>query len=293
MHDDVPKEKGNVAMDQRQHLGFDPANPYQTPLSAAAEEARSNAIRLVEQALREQRVLLAYQPVVQARMARRPAFFEGLIRVLDPQGRVIPAADFMDAVEARPLGRQIDAAALKMGLDTLAREPGMRLSINMSARSIGYPDWLATLERGLRQDPTIAERLILEITESSAMAVPDLVIHFMQDMQERGICFALDDFGSGYTAFRYLRDFYFDIVKIDGGFIRGIADNPDNQVMTQALVSIARHFDMFTVAECVETVEDARKLVELGVDCLQGYLFGAPDIKLPAVQRGRTARAMA
>lgn len=279
-------------MRRLQDFGADPAHPYQTPLSAAADEARHSAVKMVEQALQEQRALLAFQPIVQARMARRPAFFEGLIRIMDPNGRVIPAADFMDAVEAKPLGRQIDCLALQLGLDLLARETGLRLSINMSARSIGYPEWLATLERGLRHDESIAHRLILEITESSAMAVPDLVIHFMQDMQERGICFALDDFGSGYTAFRYLRDFYFDIVKIDGDFIRGIADNPDNQVMTQALVSIARHFDMFTVAECVETVEDARKLVELGVDCLQGYLFGAPDIRVPSSVKRTMERAV-
>jgi EAL domain-containing protein (putative c-di-GMP-specific phosphodiesterase class I) len=256
-------------------------NPYHSPLSAAAQQTRDAALVMVEAALRERRALLAFQPVVQARMSRRAAFYEGLIRIVDHNGRIIPAADFMDAVESKPLGRQIDCLALQMGLETLASEPNLRLSINMSARSIGYPEWLTTLERGLRNDRTIAERLILEITESSAMAVPDLVINFMQDMQERGICFALDDFGAGYTAFRYLKDFYFDIVKIDGEFIRGIAQNPDNQVMTQALVSISRHFDMFTVAESVETVEDARKLVELGVDCLQGYLFGAPDTKAP------------
>lgn len=259
----------------------DPHNPYHSPLSATAQEARNSALVMVEHALRDERALLAYQPVVQARMPRRAAFYEGLIRIMDTNGRIIPAADFIDAVEAKPLGRQIDCLALKLGLEALASEPNLRLSINMSARSIGYPEWLATLERGLRHDRTIADRLILEITESSAMAVPDLVIGFMLDMQERGICFALDDFGAGYTAFRYLKEFYFDIVKIDGGFIRDIAHNPDNQIMTQALVSIARHFDMFTVAESVESVEDARKLVELGVDCLQGYLFGAPDIKAP------------
>lgn len=267
------------------------ADPYDSPLAVAAEECRRAAVGLVEQALKEQRCLLAFQPVVQARMARRPAFYEGLIRIMDASGRVIPAADFMGAVETQVLGRQIDCVALKLGLDALAREPGLRLSINMSARSIGYPEWLTTLERGLRVDPRIAERLILEITESSAMAVPELVVHFMQDMQERGICFALDDFGAGYTSFRYLRDFYFDIVKIDGDFIRGLADNPDNQVMTQALVSIARHFDMFTVAECVENVEDARKAVELGVDCLQGYLFGAPDIARPGNAKPTAAQA--
>ncbi|MBR3369393.1 MAG: EAL domain-containing protein [Rhodobacteraceae bacterium] len=254
---------------------------HSSPFAAAAEQTRQDAISLVEHALKDRRAMLAFQPVVQARMPRRAAFYEGLIRIMDPKGRIIPAGDFMGAVETMELGRKIDCLALEMGLNTLAVEPGIRLSINMSARSIGYPEWLATLERGLRQDPRIGERLILEITESSAIIMPDLVTVFMQDMQERGICFALDDFGAGYTAFRYLKDFYFDIIKIDGEFIRGISENPDNQILTQALVSIARHFDMFTVAESVENAEDARMLVDMGVDCLQGYLFGAPDTRAP------------
>nr|WP_223814370.1 EAL domain-containing protein [Roseicitreum antarcticum] len=246
---------------------------------------------MVRDAIRNKSVLLAFQPVVQARLTKRPAFYEGLIRVLDATGKVIPARDFMPFVETNELGRQIDCISLELGLATLAQEPGLRLSINMSARSIGYPAWLATLERGLRTNPEIAERLILEITESSAIMMPDLVTAFMHEMQERGICFALDDFGAGYTAFRYLKEFYFDIIKIDGQFIRGIHKSPDNQVLAQALVSIARHFDMFTVAECVETAEDARYLVEIGVDCLQGYYFGAPRTQ-PAWREKRSDKIM-
>ena len=248
--------------------------------SDAAPKAQDTLI-MVERALDERRGLLAYQPVVQARMTNRVAYYEGFIRVLDTDGAVLPARDFMDAVETTETGRRIDCLALDLGLQALAAEPGLRLSVNMSARSIGYPAWLTTLERGLRADPTLTERLILEITESSAMIMPDLVGEFMSDMQARGICFALDDFGSGYTSFRYLKDFYFDIVKIDGIFIRGIASNPDNQVLAQALVSIARHFDMFTIAEEVENEADARYLVDIGVDCLQGYHFGAPATEAP------------
>jgi EAL domain-containing protein (putative c-di-GMP-specific phosphodiesterase class I) len=252
-----------------------------SPLSCAVREQNKDTIKMVRAALDERRAALAFQPVVQARMPKRAAFYEGLIRIIDHTGRVIPAADFMDAVETNELGRRIDCLALEMGLATLATEPSVRLSVNMSARSIGYPDWLATLERGLRNTPHVAERLILEITESSAILMPDLVTVFMQDMQERGICFALDDFGAGYTAFRYLKDFYFDIVKIDGAFIRDITHEADNQILVQALVSIARHFDMFTVAESVETAEDAQTLMKMGVDCLQGYYYGAPSLQEP------------
>jgi EAL domain-containing protein (putative c-di-GMP-specific phosphodiesterase class I) len=89
----------------------------------------------------------------------------------------------------------------------------------------------------------------------------------------------LDDFGSGYTAIRYFKDFFFDILKIDGQFIRNIHRDPDNAALTAALLSIGQHFHMFTVAEAVESPEEARFLMNLGVDCLQGYLFGAANLK--------------
>lgn len=148
----------------------------------------------------------------------------------------------------------------------------------MSARSIGYPAWELALERGLLRDPTVAERLIIEITESSAMDMPDMVTAFMTRLQRRGISFALDDFGAGYTAFRYFKEFCFDIVKIDATFVRNIDTDTDNQVLMQALVSIARQFDMFTVAEGVERQNEANYLADIGVDCLQGYLFGVPSV---------------
>jgi len=258
-----------------------PEDGLESPLSVADRMRRQQTVEMVRDALNDRRAMLAYQPVVQARMTNRAAFYEAFIRILDDQGRVIPARDFMSAVETNEIGRRIDCLALELGLTALAREPSIRLSVNMSARSIGYPTWLATLERGLRSDPTIAERLILEITESSAMLMPDLVTVFMADMQARGICFALDDFGAGFTAFRYLKDFYFDIIKIDGQFIRGIHADPDNQVLAQALITIARQFDMFTVAESVETAEDAKYLIDIGVDCLQGYYHGIPSTEAP------------
>jgi len=247
-----------------------------SPLSFAIAENDRRTMAMVREALQRRRLLLAYQPVVMGADVSRVAFHEGLIRLLDAQGRVIPARDFMAAVETSETGRLIDCAALELGLDTLRREPGLRLSVNMSARSIGYPRWLDILKRGLAADATAGERLILEITEGSAMLMPEIVTTFMHGVQREGICFALDDFGAGYTAFRHFKDFSFDIVKIDGQFIRGIHRDADNQVLTQALVSIARQFDMFTVAESVEEAADAEYLQGIGIDCLQGYLFGAP-----------------
>ncbi len=214
--------------------------------------------------------------------ARRPdhaAFYEALIRVIDDTGRIIPAREFIEVCETNEIGRIIDCLALEMGLKALADAPQLRLSVNMSARSIGYPRWLETLDKGLEPDATIGERLIIEITESSAILMPDITRVFMDQQQERGISFALDDFGAGYSAFRHLRDLDFDILKIDGDYIRDIPTRPDNVVLAQALVSVARQFDMLTVAESVETPEEAKILTGIGMDCLQGYLYGIPTTR--------------
>lgn len=252
-----------------------------SPLDFAIQEQSRLTLTSVRRAVAEGRGMLAFQPVVQNDRLDRPAFYEGLIRIMDETGRIVPLADFMPFAETNELGRQIDCLSLRLGLQTLAENPDLRLSINMSARSIGHPGWLETLRMGVGRDDRIAERLVLEVTESSAMGMPDLVIAFMREWQARGVSFAIDDFGAGYTSFRYLRDFCFDMVKIDGQFVRDIARHPDNQVLVAALITIAHHFDMFTIAESVETADEAATLIEMGVDCLQGFYFGAPTIAPP------------
>ena len=262
-----------------EYAGFDTRIAGGDPLSAAVSLQDQDTLVMVHEALRRRQVLLAFQPVVLSGDPSRVAFHEALIRVLDESGRIIPAKDFMGVVETRELGRQIDCASLELGLAELSAQPGLRLSVNMSARSIGYARWMQVLNEGLGRDPSVGERLILEITESSAMLMPDTVTAFMEDLHRRNVSFALDDFGAGYTSFRYLREFYFDILKLDGQFIRGIAQDADNQALTRALVSVGQHFDMLTVAEMVETQADAEWLTQNGLDCQQGFYYAAPTIK--------------
>jgi EAL domain-containing protein (putative c-di-GMP-specific phosphodiesterase class I) len=249
-----------------------------SPLAFAVSENDRQTITMVSDALRKSRLRLAYQPIMLSADTNRVGYYEGLMRVLDPAGRIIPARDFMPAVEAHEIGREIDCAALSMGLGTLIENPHLRLSINMSARSIGYPRWTSILRSTMRKHPTIGERLILEITENSAMLVPEIVIAFMDEWQATGIAFAIDDFGAGFTAIRYFKDFSFDILKVDGQFIRGIHQDADNQVLTAALLAIGKQFDMLTVAESVESLEDAEFVRAMGVDCMQGYFFGVPTV---------------
>ena len=274
-----PAGQGGRGMMERNKPKIDARAGQASPLGVVISENDKATMSMVRQAIDAKRLRLAYQPVVLARDPTRIAFYEGLMRVLEPSGRIIPAKDFIGTVESHEIGREIDCAALEIGMAALARHPQLRLSVNMSARSIGYPRWVRTLRRGLSVAPTIGERLILEITESSAMLVPEIVVAFMDDLKAEGIAFALDDFGSGYTAIRYFKDFFFDILKIDGQFIRNIHQDRDNQALTSALLSIGKHFQMFTVAEAVETKAEAELLRAMGVDCMQGYLFGAPTLK--------------
>ncbi|MHA6263377.1 EAL domain-containing protein [Arenibacterium sp. CAU 1754] len=260
-----------------------------SPLNAALVGRDRSTMDMVSAAVRHRQALLAFQPILQTNPPHHIAFHEGLVRVLDDTGRVIPARDFMPMIEDSELGRELDCIALETGLRTLARNPSVRLSINMSARSIGYKNWMNAMDRHLKKDATLGERLMLEINEASAMAMPELVIDFMDRLQGKGIAFALDDFGAGITSFKHFRDFFFDAVKIDGQFVRGIHANPDNQDVAQALVALAKQFDMLVIAVSVETVQDAEFLAGIGVDCLQGYLFGAPTVRPPWTVQGVTA----
>ncbi len=251
------------------------------PLSAAVTSRDRSVVQMATEAVKHRQCRLAFQPVVQAHPPQGIAFHEGFIRVLDETGRVIPAREFMPQVENTPIGRDLDCVALEMGLRTLIRNPGIRLSINMSARSIGYSNWSRVLDRFLKKDASLGERLILEISESSAMQVPELVVDFMDRQQARGIAFALDDFGASNFGFRHFREFLFDAAKIDGQFIRGISSNPDNQSLVRALIAVAREFEILVTAESVESDEDAHFLIANGVDCLQGFLYGAPSVTPP------------
>ena len=260
----------------------------QSPLDHALAERDRGVVAMVRQAIDHQRFRLAYQPVVRTQTPqRRPAYYEGLIRILDSTGRIIPARDFMATVETQELGRRIDCMALDLALGALKQYPNLRLAVNLSARSLGFPGWTRRLERALSATPGMGERLILEISEDSAMTMPDMVAVFMEEWQPQGVAFALDNFGAGYTAFRHFRECFFDMVKIDPQFIRGIHESSENQVLCAALISVARHFEMFTIAEAVENAQEAAVLTDLGVDCMQGYLFAGPSTQPPWMGRKR------
>lgn len=250
------------------------------PLHYAMASRDADVMTLVGDALTAGRAKLAFHPIVTADDEPRVAFYEGLVRLMDDAGRIIPAAHFMPLVEETGMGRQIDCITLDLALQMLRHNPGLRLSVNLSARSIGDGEWRRILDRGLLDRANLGDRLIFEISETSAMMLHENVIRFMAEMQPKGVAFALDGFGAGLTAFRHLKDFFFDLVKIDKSFIKNIENDPDNQVLAEALITVAHQFEMFAIADGVESAAEATFLKQIGVDCLQGYHYGVPTFDL-------------
>ncbi len=254
------------------------ARDLSSPLSVMVKSQDADTLIMVRNALEQKRVMLAFQPVMQALEPDKTAFYEGLIRVLDAKGRIIPAKDFIGVIEDKELGRIIDTLTLEKGFEALAAAPDMRLSINMSIRSIGYSRWKHTLTTGLKRDPTLGERLIIEISEKAAITIPEIMQTFMAELHAQGISIALDNFGSGYSSLKCLKNLYVDILKINGDFIRDIDVDSGNHAITRAIISLAQELDILTVAESIETHTEANTLIQLGIDCLQGYYFGMPTI---------------
>jgi EAL domain-containing protein (putative c-di-GMP-specific phosphodiesterase class I) len=252
----------------------DLASPFDAAISAQDRETLS----LVAAALKDRRMRLAFQPVVYAADPTVIGFFEGYIRLLNLRDQVIPARDFMAAVEQRELGREIDCAALQMGLMALQRNPQIRVSINMSARSVGFRPWINILRKALRDAPRLGYNLILEINEASVLQVPDMLRPFMAEMRNYGIVFAIDDFGGGASSLRLLQELKFEIAKIDGSLSKYIDADPDHQAIVNAAIAVAQEMGMYVVAEAVETEAEANWLRDAGVGCMQGYLFGAPTV---------------
>ncbi len=232
----------------------------------------------VKQALKEERLVFAYQPVVHAQDGKA-SFYECLLRMRTPEGELVTAGNFVPVIEQLGLMRAVDRRGLDLALRDLERYPGITLAMNISGLTASDRSWLRALHVRLKDRPDLASRLIIEITETAAMHDIEETARFVTAVRELGCRVAIDDFGAGYTTFRHLKSLTVDLVKIDGSFVIGIRNSRENQLFIRNLLSLARSFGLATVAECVETLEDAEYLVEEGVELLQGYHFGGPVIE--------------
>jgi len=238
-------------------------------------------------ALKSDRLCLAFQPMVDAR-DDRPVVHEALLRLAEPSGLLVPAGVFMPAVEALGLIRRVDRRVLELITQEFEADPAVQLAVNISGLTVTDPSWLRGLRAAVLANPGMAQRLVVEITETAIMRDLDESVRFVGAIKELGVRVALDDFGAGNTSFRHLKALSVDLVKIDGSFVRDLARNADNQLFIRALVELATGFGAQVVAECVESAADAEAVKRFGVHFLQGWHYGRPQVE----RRWSTVRSL-
>jgi diguanylate cyclase (GGDEF)-like protein len=231
-------------------------------------------------ALNERRIFLAYEAVA-ASISRLPAFYECLMRVRRTDGTLLGAADVVPVAERLGLVRLVDHRVLELVVSELVAAPTLQASVNVSPASTTDPDWWAELGLLLRTHAGVAERLIVEITESAAIHDVDETRGFVTRVKDLGCRIAIDDFGAGYTSFRNLRKLGVDMVKIDGAFVENLLRSEDDRAFVRTLIDLARRLGLATVAEWVQDERTAKTLEAWGCEYLQGALIGLASVERP------------
>ncbi|WP_273431964.1 bifunctional diguanylate cyclase/phosphodiesterase [Chitinibacter tainanensis] len=204
-----------------------------------------------------------------------PDHAEILIRALDEQGEPVPPGQFLPAAERFGLIGKIDRWVTRTILQQ-ALPPHTIYGINLSAASLGDHAFLHTLREWIQASPTPAQQWCFEITETAAMTDIQAARHFVSTLKQLGCRFALDDFGSGFSSFSYLKELDVDYLKIDGSLIRNLERNASDLALVTAVVQMAKALRLKIVAEFVENHHQLEILRDLGVDYAQGYAVHRP-----------------
>ncbi|RAH36592.1 EAL domain-containing protein [Halomonas sp. SL1] len=243
---------------------------------------RQQMTERLQLALAEDRLSLHYQPKVDLASGRLMGA-EALCRWHDEEWGWVSPGEFIPLAEERglirPLGDWVLAEAARQ-LDDWRRNGRIlpeRLSVNVSAQQFTDPDLARRIAELTRHTP--ASSIDLELTESDVMRDAEQAIDITHSLHRAGYTLSIDDFGTGYSSLAYLRRFAADTLKIDISFVRRMLDGPHDHAIVETIIAMARSLGLRTVAEGVETREQALELARLGCDQAQGYYFGHP---LPA-----------
>lgn len=233
----------------------------------------------IEQALREDRFLLYFQPVLNIR-TNTIGHYEVLLRMCDHRGRIISPGQFIPIAEQSGLIHFIDHLVIHKAIEEQvklnARGYQLTLSINLSGRVVDDPELLPLLTGLLKTSAIAPSSLMFEVTETAAVVDMAAAENLMQEIKALGCRFAIDDFGVGFSSFFYLKRLPVDYVKIDGMFVRQLATNHQDRIFVKALSDIAKGLGKKVVAEFVENGEILVLLREYDVDYAQGYYIGRP-----------------
>lgn len=234
----------------------------------------------IEYALLHDSFMLYLQPIMNIQ-TQEIKHYEVLLRMHDFDGSVLSPAGFISAAEHTGLIHSIDHLVLRKAISQAAKinqngKNSTKFSINLSAHAFNDPELLPIIKHELvthRADP---KTLMFEITETAALENLPGASALMKEIKELGCGFVLDDFGVGFSSFYYLRELPVDAVKIDGSFIRNLAENKDDQILVNALCSVASGFGKKITAEFVENDQIFNLLRKMKIDYAQGYYVGKP-----------------
>jgi len=263
--------------------------------SVERDALRKESLRATDEiiaALNDRRISLAFEPVVEAQ-SRDIAFYECLIRAHREDGTALNAGDIIPAAERLGLVRMLDHRVLELVVAELVAAPQLSTSVNVSPASAFDPAWWAGLGAMLRANPGVGERLIVEITETSAIQDVDDARGFVTRVKDFGCRIAIDDFGAGNTSFRNLRKLGVDIIKIDGAFVQNLIRSDDDRAFVQTMIDLAHRLRIKAVAEWVQDETAAQMLRDWNCDYIQGALIGLASSDRPwQVNAVRTASAL-
>jgi EAL domain-containing protein (putative c-di-GMP-specific phosphodiesterase class I) len=229
----------------------------------------------IRRAFAEDRFELHAQPIVDLATGETVQR-ELLIRMRAPDGSLIAPGSFLPAAEKYGAIRDIDHWVIAQGAGHAAK--GIDVEINISAASIGDPGLIAVIEAELERTGADPSRLVFEITETALIEQTDIAVALAERLRTLGCRFALDDFGSGYGGFHYLKHLPMDFLKIDREFVRDAMNSEGDQHVIRAIVGLAQGFGLQTIAEGVEDQETLDLLREFGVDHAQGFHLGRPAL---------------
>jgi EAL domain-containing protein (putative c-di-GMP-specific phosphodiesterase class I) len=199
----------------------------------------------------------------------------------DRDGKFIPPNDFLPTAERYQLMSDIDSFVLWNYLETVISNKAHidklhSVHINLAGSSLNNPDFQAKVKEAVEYFDFPWEKLELEVTESSAIGNFNRANEFIGWLKNKGIGLALDDFGTGMASFEYLKCMPFDIVKIDGSFVKEMHNDPADKAVIKYIHEIATLKGQKTVAEYVETQQDVDTLTQIGITYGQGYHLGKP-----------------
>jgi diguanylate cyclase (GGDEF)-like protein/PAS domain S-box-containing protein len=226
--------------------------------------------------------VLHYQPIIRLETGEITGF-EALVRWEHPERGTIAPGDFIELAEDTglivPIGAFVLERACRDAAALQAARPGappLTMSVNLSARQLQRPAIVDDVRRVLQETALPAESLVLEITETAVMGDLDGSILRLHELKGLGVRLAIDDFGAGYSSLTSIRRFPVDILKVDRSFVEDVNDDGEVSALTGAIIELAGILELHPVAEGIERPEQLRRLIELGCEQGQGFLFARP-----------------